>query len=136
MVLDLFSLTKTFCYGIFQVYPSAWGMDSCWRSWWKLSPMGGTPHGRRWRVWGVSLLRRKEWQRQCEMSWLQPPIPLLFHWEGGGRENQSEVELGKKGGVVGGVFKIWVCFSLSYFGLIGKKFCLFLQFNSEICLLL
>jgi len=46
-----------------------------------------------------------------------PPAPL-----GGRRErNGSEVKPGKKGGVGGRCFKIWIYFSLSYSDLIGDK---------------
>lgn len=98
----------------------------------ELSPMGGTPHGRRWSVWGVFFLRRKEWQRQCVMNWLQLPFPILLcHSGGGGRENQSEVEPGKKSS--GEVFSrcrfvshyptlIWLVISSVYFSKLTLRF--------------
>ena len=43
------------------------------------------------------------------------PIPCpLSHCRGGGREAGSKAEPRKKGGVGGGVFKMWLHFSLSY----------------------
>jgi len=46
-----------------------------------------------------------------------PPVPL-----GGRRErNGSEAEPGKKAGVLGRCFKIWIYFSLSYSDLIGGE---------------
>jgi len=50
------------------------------------------------------------------------PIPLLPVPLGGRRErNRTEVEPGKKGGVGGRCFKIWIYFSLSYSDLIGDE---------------
>ena len=60
-------------------------------------------------------IRRKEWQRQHIMNWPRPPyLVLLCRSGGGGREEGSEVELGKKGRVGGGWLQICSCFSLSY----------------------
>jgi len=48
-----------------------------------------------------------------------PRPPALLGWR---RErNRSEVEPGKKGGVGGRCFKIWIYFSLSYSDLIGDE---------------
>ena len=46
-----------------------------------------------------------------------PPVPL----GGLGREFGSEVVPGKKGGMGGSCFKIWVYFSLSCFDMIGNE---------------
>jgi len=46
-----------------------------------------------------------------------PPAPF----EGRRERNGSEAEPGKKGGVGGRCFKIWVYFSLSYSDLIGDE---------------
>lgn len=54
-------------------------------------------------------LGRKEWQRQCEMNWMQPPFPTpLSCWRGGGRENQ-EISCTQEEGWVWEevVFEIW-----------------------------
>lgn len=77
-----------------------------------VSAMRGTPPWSRAREWGVLPPRRKEQQRQLVMMWLQPSFPhsLLT----GRKEAELEIELGKKGGVMGRCLKIWVYFSLSY----------------------
>jgi len=58
----------------------------------------------------------------------RPPVP-----HGGRRErNGSEAELGKKGGVGGRCFKIWLYFSLSYSDLTGDELN-FLFSPSSVC---
>jgi len=48
------------------------------------------------------------------------PSALLGGW-GGGRETGVKLSPGKKGGVGGRCFKIWIYFSLSYSDLIGDE---------------
>lgn len=66
--------------------------------------------------------RRKKLQKQRVMNLLQSLLPILLHYSGGGgRENQGEVQPGKKGGLGEDALKIWFYFSLSYSGFIGNK---------------
>lgn len=72
-------------------------------------------------VWRVLPLRKKQ-PKRCLMNWPKSPFPIPLCSSGtGGRENGSEVESRKKGGVGGRCFKNLIYFLLPYSDLIGNK---------------